>query len=48
MAEPLTVTGLTGLDPARADVCTVEASSVTGFEPMAHEEIKASIDLVWI
>ena len=40
MAEPLKVEGLVGLAPDHADTCTLEASCVTGFEPMAVEEIK--------
>ena len=40
MAEPLTVTGLVGLTDDNPDICTIEASIVTGFELMAQEEIK--------
>ena len=40
MAEPLNVAGLAGLSVENPDICTIEASVVTGFEPMAQEEIK--------
>ena len=43
MAEPLNLTGFVGLDPNLPEICTIEASCVTGFEPMAQEEIQASI-----
>jgi len=39
MAEPLDLTGILGLDPENKNVCTLEASCVTGFEPMAAEEV---------
>eukprot|EP00092_Neocalanus_flemingeri_P029486 GFUD01032016.1.p1 GENE.GFUD01032016.1~~GFUD01032016.1.p1 ORF type:complete len:417 (+),score=115.55 GFUD01032016.1:37-1287(+) len=39
MAEPLDLAGLTGLEPDNKKVCTIEASCVTGFEPMAAEEV---------
>jgi hypothetical protein len=42
MAAPLNLVGLQGLDPAHPQLCSVEASCVTGFEPMALEEIQAS------
>ena len=45
MADPLNLEGLKGLDPANTLVCTVEASCVTGFEPMALEEIQASVGM---
>ena len=45
MADPLNLKGLKGLDPANTLVCTVEASCVTGFEPMALEEIQASVGM---
>ena len=40
MATPLNLTGITGLSPEREDVCTIEASCVTGFEAVAAEEVK--------
>ncbi|XP_023333810.1 THUMP domain-containing protein 3 [Eurytemora carolleeae] len=40
MAEPLNLTGFVGLDPNTSEICTIEASCVTGFEPMAQEEIQ--------
>ena len=40
MAEPLNLTGFVGLDPNMTGICTIEASCVTGFEPMAQEEIQ--------
>jgi hypothetical protein len=40
MADPLNLVGLKGLDTANPELCTVEASCVTGFEPMALEEIQ--------
>ena len=40
MAEPLNLTGFVGLDPNMSEICTIEASCVTGFEPMAQEEIQ--------
>ena len=41
MAEPLDLTGITGLDPGNKNVCTIEASCVTGFEAMAAEEVSS-------
>ena len=41
MATPLNLTGITGLSAEREDVCTIEASCVTGFEAVAAEEVKA-------
>ena len=43
MADPLNLRGLVGLYSERQDVCTIEASCVTGFEPMAQEEIKVTV-----
>ena len=40
MAEPLNLENIYGLDPNNKSLCTVEASCVTGFEPMAAEEVK--------
>lgn len=44
MADPLNLEGLKGLDPANPMICTVEASCVTGFEPMALEEIQEKLN----
>jgi len=43
MAEPLDLAGITGLDPENKNVCTIEASCVTGFEPMAADEISSRL-----
>jgi len=43
MAEPLDLTRITGLNPENKDVCTIEASCVTGFEPMAAEEVSDNL-----
>ena len=40
MADPLNTEGLNGLSSERSDICTIEASCVTGFEEMAVEEVK--------
>jgi len=40
MAEPLNLENIHGLDPNNKSLCTIEASCVTGFEPMAAEEVK--------
>ena len=40
MAAPLNLTGITGLTQDREDVCTIEASCVTGFEAVAAEEVR--------
>ena len=40
MADPLNVEGLEGLSRERLDICTIEASCVTGFEEMAVEEVR--------
>ena len=48
MADPLNMTGLVGLYSDRQDVCTIEASCVTGFEPMAQEEIKVTVMRVYL
>jgi len=40
MAEPLKVVDLIGLSADQSEVCSIEASCVTGFEPMAIEELK--------
>jgi hypothetical protein len=40
MAAPLNLIGLEGLNPALPELCTLEASCVTGFEPMSLEEIQ--------
>merc|ERR1719445_1998758 len=32
MADPLNLEGIEGLDKGRTDICTIEASCVTGFE----------------
>ncbi len=40
MAAPLNLIGLEGLNPAIPELCTLEASCVTGFEPMSLEEIQ--------
>lgn len=45
MAEPLDLRGILGLDPARPDLCTVEATVVTGFEPTVAEEVQAVLGL---
>ena len=42
MADPLVVEGLEGLSPEISEICTIEACCVTGFEPMAQEEIKVN------
>jgi len=39
MADPLDLDGIEGLNSANEHVCTIEASCVTGFEPMAAEEV---------
>lgn len=46
MAEPLDLTGITGLDPGNKHVCTIEASCVTGFEAMAAEEVTNNLGSV--
>jgi len=46
MADPLDLTGITGLDPDTRNLCTIEASCVTGFEPMAAEEVKNLVGCV--
>ena len=40
MADPLNLEGIEGLDKGRMDICTIEASCVTGFEAMAVEEVR--------
>ena len=40
MADPLNLEGIEGLNRARADIATIEASCVTGFEAMACEEVR--------
>jgi len=40
MADPLNLEGIEGLDKGRTDICTIEASCVTGFEAMAVEEVR--------
>ena len=44
MAEPLKVVDLIGLSADQSEVCSIEASCVTGFEPMAIEELKVGIE----
>lgn len=41
MAAPLNLTGITGLSPDLPNVCTIEASCVTGFEAVAAQEVKS-------
>ena len=41
MATPLNLTGITGLSADLPDVCTIEASCVTGFEAVAAQEVKS-------
>jgi len=41
MAEPLDLTGIAGLSADKEELCTIEASCVTGFEAMAAEEVEA-------
>jgi len=44
MATPLNLTGITGLSPDLGDVCTIEASCVTGFEGVAAEEVRSVLN----
>ena len=44
MAEPLKVVDLIGLSADQSEFCSIEASCVTGFEPMAIEELKVGME----
>ena len=44
MADPLNLEGIEGLSRDRSDICTIEASCVTGFEEVTVEEVKQLLE----